>query len=597
MGKATKIKAKKADSDASKSKGKGTNGDKSKADKLKATKSDKANERKSNTEPPEVEGAKPRRSKRNKSNRDDANDVIGGSDAQTRKRGVSLTAVNEQHQKKLKAGSSTDKMSTRRAPAQIKDSDTEMEPATPPIRFAKKAPAQEITNDDELSADEEDGGNDENMEELQEHDLHGMDSKKLKETIISESVQWSTSKSALLPKAAGSRSTMSSSKPAAQPETRQKQKKAMEVSEMQSESESSTDSSSSGSSSSSDESSTSESTSGSESESDKAQPEVKTKVSKRGLARRQEAPQWQEASSSVSRSRSTKASGGKHTANSLDVNRGWPIAAHYIPPGQRNLSLKIQPAGLQAVLQDAILEVVGDAIFEQAYPDVGGKNEYLKCLTRKCARDLDQTEISRRCKKDIEFMGHVARLLTARIGIVRTNVKKSIGAAAIRGFYDLPEGNAQACKDRVIALTSTLDYIYPVNQAGKVLNNQPFQHPAIIWILKDHFFRGARRSLANKYASRFTSSIENGPEKNVLEVPMAMLCMVATCIHASLDEWSSGTHNEADFNSDQYAGTYTSHEEFLGDILDEDPKKYHRMMSNLYNAAAYVNDFGFQSPS
>lgn len=54
-------------------------------------------------------------------------------------------------------------------------------------------------------------------------------------------------------------------------------------------------------------------------------------------------------------------------------------------------------------------------------------------------------------------------------------------------------------------------------------------HPAIISSIKNCFFTTTRRgSLADKYAAYFSSSIEDGPRKDDLELPIPMVCLIAT---------------------------------------------------------------------
>lgn len=150
--------------------------------------------------------------------------------------------------------------------------------------------------------------------------------------------------------------------------------------------------------------------------------------SKRDLARREEVctifsnmqdtdcecqvPQWQpQENARKSKSRATSTS----STSPMDVNKDWPVAAHYVPPDSntRVLGLMKQSSALKMVIQAAIHKVVGDALFETAYPDGKADSEakYLRTTFKQCAREYKQPEISRRCKHDDEFMGHIGRLV------------------------------------------------------------------------------------------------------------------------------------------------------------------------------------------
>ena len=59
---------------------------------------------------------------------------------------------------------------------------------------------------------------------------------------------------------------------------------------------------------------------------------------------------------------------------------------------------------------------------------------------------------------------------------------------------------------------------------------RPYFNPCIISSIKEYFFTGSRGSLAQRYDASFSSSIKDGPEKNELELPIPMVCLVATTV-------------------------------------------------------------------
>ena len=66
---------------------------------------------------------------------------------------------------------------------------------------------------------------------------------------------------------------------------------------------------------------------------------------------------------------------------------------------------------------------------------------------------------------------------------------------------------------------------------NKINTKKPFLHPVIISSMKECFFTASQTSsYADKYAAQFTSSIKEGPKKDELEVPIAMLCLIATTV-------------------------------------------------------------------
>ncbi|GLB45655.1 hypothetical protein LshimejAT787_2500470 [Lyophyllum shimeji] len=121
-----------------------------------------------------------------------------------------------------------------------------------------------------------------------------------------------------------------------------------------------------------------------------------------------------------------------------------------------------------------------------------------------------------------------------------------------------------------------------LNRTGLNFTNT---NPIIISTLKEFYFPGTRGSLGEKHAHMFSSSIEEGPGSNELEIPLPMLAIVATTLHSALDDWASGERKPTDFNAERYEDVYNAHVTTLKTIQKK-KLKYHRLMSNLYNAAS-----------
>ncbi|KAI0833352.1 hypothetical protein BC628DRAFT_1308004, partial [Trametes gibbosa] len=73
------------------------------------------------------------------------------------------------------------------------------------------------------------------------------------------------------------------------------------------------------------------------------------------------------------------------------------------------------------------------------------------------------------------------------------------------------------------------------------------------------------------------------------EIPMPMLALVGTALHASLNEWRSGSHKPSAFSSDSYGDAYNEHILLLQGIQLKNPRAYHVMMHRLYRHAKYVS--------
>ncbi|KAF8804251.1 hypothetical protein BYT27DRAFT_7301508 [Phlegmacium glaucopus] len=260
-----------------------------------------------------------------------------------------------------------------------------------------------------------------------------------------------------------------------------------------------------------------------------------------------------------------------------DVNRGWPVEAHYMPIrwDARNLSIMKQPQPMKRMIHTAVNQVTEHFLFDSAYPaakqvefDTFYHDVFIQCLKR-----LKYFEITKRLKADNELVRLCARVINARVSNLHT-CPKGITNKKVEGFYQLLAGDdAGSC---VKALTNKdQDYIYPA--AICVDTNHPYFHPCIISSMKECFFTGSRGTHGQKYQTQFSSCITDGPGKSELELPIPMVCIVATLAHASLDDWSQG-----------YKRT-KRHELFLTTLREEHPEFYHKLMSDLYNAVACVS--------
>ncbi|KAI0695826.1 hypothetical protein BC835DRAFT_1414648 [Cytidiella melzeri] len=266
-------------------------------------------------------------------------------------------------------------------------------------------------------------------------------------------------------------------------------------------------------------------------------------------------------------------------------NYGWPVAAHYVaPPPSLPVSLKVQPSLLQQIIRTAIRSATGDYLFKTAYPSDKNHWKGLRTILRRCATRLELNEYAEHFEKDVAFGEDIAQILVARFANRRGDVKSNASTCAA-GYYSLLPG--EECKDRVKDLTESYTYIFP-EEAGVMKQNKPFKHPCIIKVITKSFFesgRGGRSSLADKHSKLFSSSCEEGPKRDELELPIPIVALAATAVHCALLEWKTGEHSKLSFHGDTYQPVYERHVKVLEDIRN-DHAKYHRMMADLYKTVS-----------
>jgi hypothetical protein len=97
-----------------------------------------------------------------------------------------------------------------------------------------------------------------------------------------------------------------------------------------------------------------------------------------------------------------------------NVNKGWNLDAHYIPPqaGACVISIKAQPPSLCAVIKAAIHEITGDALFITAYPSAVTVVVYYCDVLKSCAENLYFDALCDRFEKDRKFVEVISRVVS-----------------------------------------------------------------------------------------------------------------------------------------------------------------------------------------
>jgi hypothetical protein len=101
-------------------------------------------------------------------------------------------------------------------------------------------------------------------------------------------------------------------------------------------------------------------------------------------------------------------------SNYRDVNKGWDLDAHYVPPqaGARVISIKAQPSSLRAVIKAAIHETTGDALFITAYPSAVTVAAYYCDVLKSCAEKHHLDMLCDRFEKDRKSAEVISRVVS-----------------------------------------------------------------------------------------------------------------------------------------------------------------------------------------
>ena len=92
-----------------------------------------------------------------------------------------------------------------------------------------------------------------------------------------------------------------------------------------------------------------------------------------------------------------------------DVNKGWPVEAHYMPIRRdaRNLSIMKQPQPMKRMICAAVNQVTERFLFDSAYPGAAEQVEFEvfhRNVFIQCSKHLKYFEIIKRLKVDSELV-------------------------------------------------------------------------------------------------------------------------------------------------------------------------------------------------
>ncbi|TBU26654.1 hypothetical protein BD311DRAFT_666987 [Dichomitus squalens] len=141
----------------------------------------------------------------------------------------------------------------------------------------------------------------------------------------------------------------------------------------------------------------------------------------------------------------------------------------------------------------------------------------------------------------------------------------------------------------VNGLFEWLTYIYPYTEQASTTNgkrtvpwNKPYLNDCVVAVLRAAFFTGPH-SIVNAAPAIFTSTLPQRQDE--CEVPMVMVALVGTAIHAALSDWKSGLNKSQRFSTDAYLDVYNEHIVLLKGIKSENARGYHIMMHRLFTRA------------
>ncbi|KAI0634263.1 hypothetical protein C8Q77DRAFT_1072902 [Trametes polyzona] len=247
-----------------------------------------------------------------------------------------------------------------------------------------------------------------------------------------------------------------------------------------------------------------------------------------------------------------------------------------VPPRRGKLKLRDQHRRVRRVLSRGILNVQVELAMKNAFPDgaqTHGKMVYRALI--KAAADLGYEDIIKRLRKKDAYTDELAKVPSQRIPTYRGNVRKLVEGQA-GSVFELKFGN----REKGDWLHSKFRYIYPFDYEKKTYQaSKPYSPPIYVETLRAAFFKHAK-SLGFKIAHLVESSLPDKP--NEKELPAPLLALVATAIHAVIEDCKMGHRRPRDFSTNEYWGVYKDHMLILSNIRTKGPVQYHVLMHGLW---------------
>ncbi|TBU22113.1 hypothetical protein BD311DRAFT_676836 [Dichomitus squalens] len=264
-------------------------------------------------------------------------------------------------------------------------------------------------------------------------------------------------------------------------------------------------------------------------------------------------------------------------------------SAHYTivtaAPGAPIL-LNPQHLHIRAIIRATIPRLEVFLLTEHAFPDHFTASQFIRTALIEAAQTFKYLGLGRRLNDDQEFINPLVVLTKQRISSFRSVVKKCAESNVVAHY---PLATSPDTTALVNGLFEWLTYIYPYTEQASTTNgkrtvpwNKPYLNDCVVAVLRAAFFTGPH-SIVNAAPAIFTSTLPQRQDE--CEVPMVMVALVGTAIHAALSDWKSGLNKSQRFSTDAYLDVYNEHIVLLKGIKSENARGYHIMMHRLFTRA------------
>ncbi|KAH9840304.1 uncharacterized protein C8Q71DRAFT_721998 [Rhodofomes roseus] len=174
--------------------------------------------------------------------------------------------------------------------------------------------------------------------------------------------------------------------------------------------------------------------------------------------------------------------------------------------------------------------------------------------------------------------GYVAH----RLGMARTGIRKAIALVVEHQFrLTIPAEDLLMVPDKTLLLKE-MNYVFPWTSMGGFDQRAPYESSVIKSAVRSGFFTNAGYvGIGLQNIALCTSSLESKPSEH--EVPPEMVALATTAVESVIHEHSLRLSKAVEFGAAS-APAYREHMVRLADFRQQRPKRYHRVMHDIFKA-------------
>ncbi|TBU38582.1 hypothetical protein BD309DRAFT_983577 [Dichomitus squalens] len=244
--------------------------------------------------------------------------------------------------------------------------------------------------------------------------------------------------------------------------------------------------------------------------------------------------------------------------------------------------LNPQHLHIRTIVKTSFLRLNVCLVVENAFPDQLAAARFISTALVEASQAHEYLGLTQRLRNDEDFLSRLVILTKQHISPFRLAVTKEADSNAAAQYTLVASATTP---DRIATLTKWLVYIYPFTEPEGKLTipwNKPYMHECIVVVLRNTFFVGPRCS-HTRSPEIFTSTLPQCADER--KVPMVILALVGTAIHAALCARRAGFFDPQSFSADAFVDAYNKHITLLTEIKSQNARGYHTMMHRLFTRA------------